>query len=146
MNNGLLRALCGGLLLVMAAQPLQAAIDIYDFSSPELRERFQNLTEELRCPKCQNQSLAGSDSPVSADLRREVYRMLEDGYSDGEIKQYLVERYGDYILYRPPVGGETLWVWVLPLLLVLVALSVVAGILWRAQKRAREAGTEEIEP
>jgi cytochrome c-type biogenesis protein CcmH len=104
---------------------LQAA-DPLTFSSETLEARYQQLTQELRCLVCQNQNLADSDAPLAQDLRKEIHQMLESGQSDEEIKTFLVERYGDFVLYRPAVGGNTLALWFLPLILLLLGGAAVA--------------------
>lgn len=81
----------------------QAAIDTYEFSDESDRQRFRELTSELRCPKCQNQNIADSDAPIAMDLRREIFRMLESGQDDEQIVEHLVARYGDFVRYKPPV-------------------------------------------
>jgi len=95
------------------------AADPLVFSSDEDESRYNTLTSELRCLVCQNQSLADSDAPLAQDLRKEIHEMLEAGRSDDEIKTFLVDRYGDFVLYRPAVGGNTLLLWLLPIILLL---------------------------
>ena len=102
-----------------------AGIEIYSFSSERLQARFENLSQELRCPKCQNQNLAGSDSLIANDLRNLIKQQLEDGRSDTEIKAYLVARYGDFILYDPPLKSSTVLLWSLPWLAFLVGLVII---------------------
>ena len=97
------------------------------FDSPEQQERFNSLTSKLRCLVCQNQNLADSDAPLAHDLRDEVFKMMQAGQSDEEIKSFLVERYGDFVLYLPPVKGNTLVLWLAPALL-LFGGAVVIGI------------------
>ena len=99
--------LCGLLVTGVA----QAAIETYEFAEPSSRERFTTLTKELRCPKCQNQDLADSNAPIAIDLRREIYRMLQEGQSDEQIVEYLVNRYGDFVRYKPAVNTRTLILW-----------------------------------
>lgn len=106
----------------------QAAIDTYEFSSEAERQRFRELTNELRCPKCQNQNIADSDAPIAMDLRREIFRMLEDGQADEQIVEHLVDRYGDFVRYNPPVELRTLLLWYGPWVLLgggLLALVVI---------------------
>ena len=103
----------------------QAVIETYEFDSPVLRERYQQFTEELRCPKCQNQNLSGSNSPIAKDLRRELHKLLHDGYSDQQITDYMVDRYGEFVLYRPRVNEHTVILWVAPAVLLLLAALVV---------------------
>ncbi len=110
---------------LMMSNAVFSAVEVKEFSSDELRNRFQTLVHELRCPKCQNQNLADSDSPISADLREEIYRMLEEGKSDQEIEDFLVARYGDFVMYRPPVKRNTLMLWLAPGLLLVVGVLVV---------------------
>ena len=89
------------------------------FENQTQQDRFDQLTQELRCLVCQNQNLADSDAPLAHDLRREVHEMLQGGQSNAEIKQFLVARYGDFVLYRPPVQQNTWLLWLAPLFLFL---------------------------
>ena len=90
------------------------------FSDPVLNERYLGLIHEIRCPKCLNESIADSDAPVAADLRREVRRLIGDGKSDGEIKDFLSARYGDFVLYRPRVSETTWALWAGPFVFLLI--------------------------
>ncbi len=120
---------------------LWAAIDVLQFDTPEQEARFQQLTQELRCLVCQNQNLADSDADLARDLRMEVYEMVKSGQSADEIKTFLVARYGDFVLYRPPVQRNTLLLWGLPPLLLLIGLF----FLWRFLT-SRPATTEPEAP
>lgn len=102
-----------------------SVVELKEFSSNQLRDRFQALVTELRCPKCQNQNLADSNSPISADLRTEIYRMLEEGSTDQEIIDFLVVRYGEFVMYRPPVKKTTLILWLAPGLLLIVGIIII---------------------
>jgi len=119
-----------------------AAIDAYPFPDEDMQQRYDGLIAELRCPQCLNTNLAGSDAMIAQDLRREVHRMLLDGYEDEEILEFMYERYGDFILYRPRLGFGTLVLWLGPLLLL-----VVAGLIWfrlaRAKPELLEINTED---
>jgi len=110
-----------------------AAIETYGFRDDAERARFQALTRELRCPKCQNQDLADSNAPIAGDLRREIQRLLAAGQSDEEIIAYLEQRYGEFIRYRPPFEGRTLLLWTLPAL----GLLGGAGVLLALTRRRR---------
>lgn len=121
--------------LWLASGVLASAIEPYDFDSELQRQRFKALVEELRCTVCQNQSLADSDAPLATDLRDEVFRMLQDGRSDQEIRNFMVERYGNYVLYRPPLAGHTLLLWGGPIALLLVGL-VAAVVVIRKRRTA----------
>jgi cytochrome c-type biogenesis protein CcmH len=105
--------------------PAQAGIEPLAFASPEEEERFRELTEELRCPKCQNQSIADSDAPIAHDLRIRTLDLMHQGMSDGEIVDHLTERYGEFIHYRPAFSGATLVLWVSPVLLLVVVMTVL---------------------
>lgn len=111
-----------------------AAIDTYEFSSGDDRARYRVLVEELRCPKCQNQNIADSNSPIAMDLRREIYRMLQEGQTNEQIVDYLVARYGDFVRYNPPLNGKTLLLWLGPLALLLGGAGVVRLIVRRKQR------------
>jgi cytochrome c-type biogenesis protein CcmH len=121
---------------------VQAAIETYQFDSPEQEARFRQLGYELRCPKCQNQAIGDSDAEISGDLRAEVYRMLKEGATDAEIKDFMVARYGRYVLYNPPLDQQTLILWFGPAgLLVLGGILVVLRI--RQSKKALEEGESQ---
>ncbi len=121
-----------------------AAIDTYDFNDEAERQRFRVLTEELRCPKCQNQNIADSNAPIANDLRREIHRMLDEGQSDEQIVDFLVTRYGDFVMYRPPLTAKTLLLWFGPAALLLLALLVVLNIV-RRRRQAASAPTVTAE-
>lgn len=121
------------LLCGLVAMPLQAAIDIEAPDDPRLAGQYRALIAELRCPKCLNQNIAGSDSPISADLRRTVRELLEDGRSPTEIRTYLVERYGDFILYRPRLTAGTLLLWIGPGVVLVLGVGVLLAFVLRRQ-------------
>jgi len=103
--------------------------------SPEQRARYHRLAEELRCLVCQNQTLADSNAELAADLRHQVENQILAGRSDDEIKAYLVQRYGDFVLYRPPMKSSTWLLWLGPF-----ALLLLGGLVWwRVQRRSRAA-------
>ena len=102
---------------------------------PVVEQRLVSIAEELRCLVCQNESLAGSRADLAMDLRREVRTLIKSGKSDAEIKEYLVSRYGDFVLYRPPVKPTTWLLWFGPLLLLIGAIWVLVGIIRRNQSQ-----------
>lgn len=122
-----------GVALVLAfwlgSGAFASAIEPYDFDSELQRQRFRSLVEELRCTVCQNQSLADSDAPLARDLRDEVLVMLQDNRSDQEIRSFMVERYGNYVLYRPPLAGHTLLLWGGPVVLLLIGLGAAVIVI-----------------
>lgn len=111
-----------------------SAIDVVQFEDPVLRERYESLAYELRCPKCQNQNLSDSDSQISEDLRREVARLLREGKTDKEIKDTMVSLYGDFILYRPPVQNNTLVLWLAPAILLGVGVLIFGITIFRRSR------------
>jgi cytochrome c-type biogenesis protein CcmH len=113
-----------------------AAIETHDFANELERKRYQSFIEEMRCPKCQNQNLAGSDSAISIDLRNKLYEMIKLDKSDKEITDFMVERYGDYILYRPRVTPATYVLWGAPIALLVIGIVVVILILQRRRRLA----------
>ena len=104
------------------------------FENQQQEDRFNQLTLELRCLVCQNQNLADSDATLAHDLRREVHEMLMAGQSNEQIKQFMVERYGDFVLYRPPVQTNTYLLWFAPVLILLGG-----GLILRASIKKRTA-------
>jgi cytochrome c-type biogenesis protein CcmH len=104
-----------------------------------MEERYNDLTLELRCLVCQNQNLADSDAPLAQDLRKEIYDMMMEGQDDGQIKTFMVERYGDFVLYRPALGGNTLLLWLMPgILLGIGAIAVFFTVRNRNRRLAAE--------
>ena len=89
------------------------------FDDPAMQARYERLISEVRCVTCQNQTIKDSNAFIAADLRREIRRLMEEGKSDAEITDFLVTRYGDFVLYRPRFSGKTLILWIAPFLLVL---------------------------
>lgn len=133
-------------LLIAMVAPLSASyasVEVEPLSTPELQARYLVLIEEMRCPKCQNQNLAGSDSMVATDLRREIRRLLEEGFSDQEINDYMVARYGDFVLYRPPLQRNTMLLWVAPG--VFAALGLLSLIVIVARSRSGRGGRQSDE-
>ena len=102
------------LISVLNAEPL------ITFSDDAYLKRYQNLLEELRCPKCQNQNLADSNAPISNDLKEEIQRLLEQGLDDDDIKRALTERYSDFILYDPKFNKNTYFLWLAPFIVLLI--------------------------
>ncbi len=112
-----------------------AAIEVYQFDDPEKTARFKQFTAELRCPKCQNQNLADSNAEIARDLRAKLQQMLTADKSDDEIVTYMIDRYGDFVLYKPRVSSQTYLLWFGPFLLLIIALIIVFFIVRRRSKR-----------
>ncbi|MCP5326684.1 MAG: cytochrome c-type biogenesis protein CcmH [Oceanospirillaceae bacterium] len=117
----------------------------YQFENAELQARFDQLANDLRCPKCQNQNLADSHAQVAADLRKQLYQQIEAGKDDQQILDYMVERYGDFVLYRPRVNTMTYVLWFGPALLGVVALLTFIVIVVRRRKNTAEAAVQELD-
>jgi cytochrome c-type biogenesis protein CcmH len=117
-------ALAAGLLgLPGTVAAAGGQVDVYEFPDPASEARYRALIDEFRCPKCLNTNLAGSDAPIAKDLRATVYRLLvEEGYQDQQIRDFLQTRYGDFVLYDPPFKPGTWALWLLPVLFVMVGL------------------------
>lgn len=112
--------------------PARASIEAYEFESPQVEAEYNQLVNELRCLVCQNQNLAGSDADLARDLRRQTYEMLTQGKSRQEVVDYMVARYGDFVMYRPQVKLSTYLLWFGPFLLLLIVLVLVVMKLRRS--------------
>lgn len=130
------------LLLVLGTGSLHATatLESFKFSTTADEQHFKDLIAELRCLVCQNQSLADSDAELAHDLRAEVYAMVQDGQTDAEIIEFLVARYGDFVLYNPPVKPATYLLWFGPFALLLLAVF----LLLRAVRRQKAGPATEI--
>ncbi|ENP5448192.1 cytochrome c-type biogenesis protein CcmH [Salmonella enterica] len=128
-----MRFLLGALMLLVSGSAL-ATIDVMPFKDEAQEQQFRQLTEQLRCPKCQNNSIADSGSMIATDLRQKVYELIQEGKSNKEIVDYMVARYGNFVTYDPPLTPLTILLWVLP------AAAVGAGgwiIFARSRRRVR---------
>lgn len=125
--------------LMMAWTVAAANLETYQFEDSAKEALFRELIAELRCPKCQNQSIADSDAPLAKDLRDRTYAMVQAGASKREIVDYMVARYGDFAYYQPPVRTSTLILWLLPAAVVVIgAMVIVISV-----RRRRAQGDDE---
>ncbi|ATM95559.1 cytochrome c-type heme lyase subunit nrfF,nitrite reductase complex assembly [Yersinia frederiksenii] len=108
-------------------------VDTYHFSSPQNQQQALTLAKELRCPQCQNQNLLESTSPIAQDLRLEVYQLVESGHSSAEILTLMTQRYGDFVLYRPPLRSATWVLWFGPGVLL---IGILGGLVLRIRSRS----------
>lgn len=131
MLNKYLVVLLVAIVTLFSSLTMASPVDTYVFQDKVTEIRFNALNKELRCPKCQNQNLADSNSPIAADLRREVYELLQQGKADIEIVDFMVSRYGEFVLYRPRVSSLTYILWYGPAGLLFVGVIVVVIILRR---------------
>jgi cytochrome c-type biogenesis protein CcmH len=102
----------------------ESAIPIHTFQSPNQELQYKSLLEILRCPKCQNQNIADSDATIAVDIRAKVYELTLAGKTQSEIIDYMVERYGDFVSYRPPIRSNTFLLWLLPILIFIMSIIV----------------------
>lgn len=130
------------LTLVCVSSVAFATIDAYEFENYEDEQRFRVVVEELRCPKCQNQNIADSNAGLAKDIKDRAYKLINEGKSNQEITDYMVERYGDFITYRPPIKPATWFLWFGPFALTLM----VVLILLVRKLKARPAETANLDP
>lgn len=133
------------LLAQLAATSAMAAIDAYPFPNDQMRQRYHTLIDELRCPQCLNTNIAGSDAMIAKDLRREVHRMLLEGKSDDQILEFMHQRYGDFILYKPRVKASTFVLWFGPLILFVIAGFVAVRLISDRKTKGPAALSESEE-
>jgi cytochrome c-type biogenesis protein CcmH len=126
-------------LALLASLPAQA-IDTTELPNPALQARYKSLTHELRCMQCQNQSIADSPVGLASDLRGEVRDMLLAGKSDDDIRDFMVARYGEFILFRPKFSARNAWLWLLPAVFLVLGAIVAARIV---RQRARLVDTDD---
>ena len=119
------------LAAVLTSTPALAIDQEKAFDDPALQARYEEIIEEVRCLKCQNQSIKDSNAFLAADLRREIRRLLEEGRSNAEIYDFLVQRYGEFALYRPRFSGKTLVLWIAPAILLLGGALMIGRIVRR---------------
>jgi cytochrome c-type biogenesis protein CcmH len=146
MNKSFTFLLFAGLLF-FSQLTAAAPIETFKFDSPATEKTFHKLSEELRCLVCQNQNIAESNADLAKDLRLEIYNMLIDGQSEEEIVDFMVQRYGDYVLYRPPFKPMTWLLWFGPILVFIFGLFFVVRLL-KAQSSDEQPDSlseEEVE-
>lgn len=102
-----------------------AAIDALNFASPEQEKDYHQLTQELRCPQCQNNNIADSNATIAVDMRGKVFELLQEGKKRSEVVDYMIQRYGNFVTYDPPMTTSTIVLWIAPILLVLIGILFV---------------------
>jgi cytochrome c-type biogenesis protein CcmH len=136
--------LATGILLAILFSGYALAIDTgVAFDDPALQARYEKIIDEVRCLKCQNQTIRDSNAFLAADLRREIRRMIEEGMTDEQIFDFLVDRYGEFALYRPRARGKTLVLWLAPALLLLGGAAILAGVIRRRMALPIDDGGED---
>ena len=133
------------LAVLLAAAPGIAQVDTFAFENDEQQQRFRRLSNEFRCPMCQNANLTGSTGGVAEDLRREIHRMILAGNTDAEIEQFMFERYGDFIFYLPRLRADTVLLWFGPLLFLLLGGYIGWRIFRQASGGRATASSTELD-
>ncbi len=133
------------ILLTLLAGPLQARFEVHQFDNPQQEARYKRLIGELRCLVCQNQNLADSNAELAQDLRQKTYEMIRAGKTDGEIIDYMVARYGEFVLYRPALNQKTLLLWVGPFLILLIGIVVLVRFILRQRVQTAAVETHDHE-
>ena len=134
--NRLLKVLSLGLMLLTFN--VQAVIELYEFNTPQQEVLYHQMIQELRCVVCQNQNLAESNAPIAQDLRRQLHKLITENNADKQqIVDYMTERYGDFVLYKPPLQANTLLLWLGPILLLFFALFLGVQFIKRSQQEAK---------
>lgn len=121
-----------------------AGVEVHSFDSPAKEQQYRHLTEELRCLVCQNQNLAESDADLAKDLRQEIYEKIEAGQSNREIIDFMVARYGDFVLYRPPFKATTALLWLGPFLILGGGIAVLLVYVRRRRNRTVQPTADEL--
>jgi cytochrome c-type biogenesis protein CcmH len=125
-------------LFLVASFDAHAVIEVRNFDDPAKQELYEEIINELRCLVCQNQNLAASNAALAKDLRRQAYEMIQEGADKSQIRDYMTARYGDFVLYRPPVKATTLALWIGPIVLLVVGIAIVVLV------ARRRAAVEEL--
>lgn len=110
------------ILILVFASGVFAVEEKFAFDNEQKKALFYELINELRCPKCQNQNIADSDAMIAQDLQRKVYQLVQEGNNKQEILDYMKQRYGEFVHYKPPVTAATIWLWLLPVLVIVLAM------------------------
>jgi len=134
------------LIILLALMSTNAfSIDTLEFDTNAQRVQFQVLTEELRCPKCQNQNIADSNAPIAIDLRNEVHRMILEGNNEDQVIDFMVERYGDFVVYKPKFDTSTYLLWLGPAFIAFLGFIIVfVTARKKRQPASRAANVNEL--
>jgi len=125
------------LILILFLTFSLSALDTTEFEDPKMQQRYHQLTDELRCLVCQNETIAGSNAPLAKDLRQKVAEQLRAGKSDDEVREYLVERFGEFVSYRPSKKGAARYLWIAPFLFAGLAMIIFVFVV-KSNKVAEE--------
>ncbi len=141
------------LLFGLVTTTVQARVEVHTFDNPEQEARYNQLIDELRCLVCQNQNLADSNAELAVDMRRKTYEMVREGHSKKEVADFMVERYGEFVLYRPPFNTNTLLLWIGPFVILVVGVAVMLRTIARRRdavavvdQKSLQAAASLLEP
>ena len=130
--------------LFLLLSPAVYAVDSYTFANPEQQQDYKALVSELRCLVCQNQTIGDSNADLAADLRRQVYEMLQQGKSRDEVFQFMTDRYGDFVLYNPPFKATTSLLWIAPVAFLLIGIIALIIVVRRKKTASAETANEQL--
>lgn len=133
------------LLLMCTLAPVYAGIEVHQFKTPEIEARYRHLTTTLRCLVCQNEDLADSNAELAKQLRAQIYKMLNDGANDKQIIDYMVSRYGDFVLYSPPFKPSTYLLWIGPFALLIVGIVIMQIVIRRNRSNKQQIDSNEYD-
>ena len=122
------------LVFILSSLPIQARVAAYEFDTPEQEAAYKEMVSELRCLVCQNQNIADSNAELAQDLKRKTYEMVMQGKDKNEIADFMVQRYGDFVLYRPPVSNTTLLLWSGPFIIFVIGIIVLIRVIKSKQR------------
>ncbi|PKH04299.1 cytochrome c-type biogenesis protein CcmH [Psychromonas sp. MB-3u-54] len=120
-----------------------SATDLFEFDNAQQEQTFHDLTKQLRCPKCQNQNIADSNAKLAEDLRNKTYQLVKEGKNEEQVIAYMVTRYGNFIRYDPPMTPATIFLWLGPLLFILVGFYFIYALVTRQKKQEAQLDPEE---
>ena len=129
------------LFMLLGSSVVWAGVEVHKFENPEQEQQYNRLIAELRCLVCQNQNLADSNAELAQDLRQEVYDMIQNGATDQEIINFMVVRYGDFVLYRPPFKATTAFLWIGPFIILIAGLLILLVVI----RKRRQTTTVELD-
>ena len=127
------------LIALFSSTVVLAGVEVHTFENPDQEKQYNRLIAELRCLVCQNQNLADSNAELAQDLRQEVYEMIQSGATDQEIVSFMVARYGDFVLYRPPFKATTAFLWIGPFIILIAGLVILLVVI---RKRRQTTAVE----
>ena len=122
------------LVFILSSLPIQARVAAYEFDTPDQEAAYKEMVNELRCLVCQNQNIADSNAELAQDLKRKTYEMVMQGKAKNEIADFMVQRYGDFVLYRPPVSNTTLLLWSGPFIIFVIGIIVLIRVIKSKQR------------